>query len=116
MPYIFPSNRELSAIAPDKIARVTAERVGFQIMPMRDVPAAVVQWEQMDNYFGLQQLRGLDGAPTVVKPVGSKSFSYTPGVYGEFMTVTETELTTRAGSTSDDVPIAVGDLVQRRQD
>ena len=116
MPYVFPNNRELSTIAPEKIARATAERVGFNIMPMRDVPAGVIQWEQQDNYFGLQQLRGLDGAPTVVKPVGSKSYSYTPGIYGEYMTVTETELTLRAGSTSDDVPIQVGDLVLRRQD
>lgn len=116
MPFAFPTNRELSQIAPEKIARASAERVGFQIMPMRDVPAAIIQWTQRDNYFGLQQLRGLDGAPTVVKPVGSRSFSYTPGIYGEFMTVTETELTTRAGSVSDDVPIPVSDLVLERQD
>lgn len=116
MPYVFPTNRELSQIAPDKIARASAERLGFQVMPMRDVNAAIIQWEQQDNYFGLQQLRGLDGAPPVVKPVGSKSYSYTPGYFGEFMTVTETELTTRAGSTSEDVPIAVSDLVLRRQD
>src|SRR5215207_4410511 len=116
MAYVFPTNRELSEIAPVKIARASAERVGFRVMPMRDVSAAIIQWEQQDNYFGLQQLRGLDGAPTVVKPVGSKSYSYTPGVYGEFMTITETELTLRAGSVSDDVPISVSDLVLRRQD
>jgi hypothetical protein len=116
MPYVYPTNRELSSIAPEKIARASANRVGFQVMPMRDVRAAVVAWSQADNYFGLQQLRGLDGAPTHVKPVGLNRYTYEPGVYGEFMTVTETELTLRSGSVMGDVPVPVEDLVLERQD
>jgi hypothetical protein len=116
MAYLYPTNRELSEILPAKVARLTQDRVGLQIMPIRDVRAAIVQWIQKDNYFGLQQLRGLDGAPVHVKPVGLKEYSYTPGVYGEFETITETELTIRAGSTSMDVPIPVDDLVMDRQD
>jgi hypothetical protein len=116
MPFIFPHNRELNRIAPDKIARLAQNRLGFQVAPMRNVNASLIQWEQPDNVFGLQQLRGLDGAPTVVKPVGVKPYSYVPAVFGEFMTITETELTTRAGSTSEDVPIDVSDLVAQRQD
>jgi hypothetical protein len=116
MPFIFPHNRELNRIAPDKIARMAQNRLGFTISPMRNVNASLIQWEQPDNVFGLQQLRGLDGAPTVVKPVGVKPYSYIPAVYGEFMTITETELTTRAGSTSVDVPIDVSDFVVQRQD
>ena len=116
MPYLYPTNRELSTIAPQKIARMAENRVGFQIMPMRDVRAATIEWQQRDNFYGLQQLRGLDGAPTHVKPLGNNVYSYTPGVYGEFMTITETELTKRAGSITTDVPIDVGDLVAERQD
>lgn len=116
MAYLYPTNRELSEILPVKIARSSESRLGFQIMPIREVRAAIVQWTQKDNYFGLQQLRGLDGAPVHVNPVGLNEYSYTPGVYGEFMTVTETELTIRAGSTTLDVPIPVDDLVMDRQD
>ena len=116
MPYTYPTNRELMSIAPEKIARLSQNRLGLRVMPVREVRAAVVQWTQRDNFYGLQQLRGLDGAPTHVKPVGAGSFQYTPGVYGEFMTVTETELTIRAGSTTVDVPIPVDDLVTERQD
>lgn len=115
MAYIYPTNRELMEIVPDKIARLSQNRLGLQVMPVRDVRAAVVQWTQRDNYRGLQQLRGLDGAPTHVTPVGSNSYSYTPGVYGEFATITETELTIRAGSAMGDVPIPVDDLVLDRQ-
>lgn len=116
--YVYPNNYELSAIAPALIARMSATRVGFEIMPMRDVNAGLVEWDQMDNYNGLQQLRGLDGPPSSVKLVGSKRYAYNPGVYGEFSTVGETELTTRAGAIADitHVPIPVGDLVRGRQD
>ena len=116
MPYTYPQNRELQAIAPAKIARASANRVGLQIMPIRGVNAAIIQWDQKDNYFGLQQLRGLDGRPSSVKPVGQKRYSYEPGVYGEFEVITETELTIRAPFNNPDVVIPVDDLVTDRQD
>jgi hypothetical protein len=116
MPYTYPTNREMQRIAPAKIARASANRVGLQIMPIRPVNAAIVQWEQKDNYFGLQQLRGLDGRPNKVKPVGAKRYSYEPGVYGEFETITETELTIRAPFNNPDVIVPVDDLVTDRQD
>lgn len=115
--YVFPSNYELNQIAPALIARMSETRVGLEIMPIREVQAATVEWDQMDNYRGLQQLRGLDGSPSYVKPVGSNRYAYEPGVYGEYSTVTETELTKRAGAIADitHVPIPVGDLVCARQ-
>jgi hypothetical protein len=114
--FLYPTNRELQTIGPAKVARLSAERVGFQIMPMRNVMAGTVEWVQQDNYFGLQQLRGLDGAPTHVKRVGAKTYVYEPGIYGEFQVLTETELTRRAGSVAGDVAIDVGDLVLAAQD
>jgi hypothetical protein len=115
--FTYPTNRELQAIGPVKVARLTQNRVGFQILPMRNVPFGAVQWKQADNYFGLQQLRGLDGAPTHVKRVGERTYIYEPGVYGEFMHITETELTMRAGSNMDpNAVIDVTDLVAGLQD
>jgi hypothetical protein len=84
MSFLYPTNREIQTIGPAKVARLAENRVGFEIMPMRNVNAGTVEWVQADNYFGLQQLRGLDGAPPHVKRVGEKTYVYEPGVYGEF--------------------------------
>lgn len=114
--FTYPLNSDLIKVLPEKAARLVQNRLGFQLMPVRNVNAALVQWEQKDNYIGLQQLRGLDGAPQHVSRVGSKLFSANPGVYGEFATITETELTTRAGSYTGGDAIDVGDLVADAQD
>lgn len=116
--YVFPTNYELSAIAPALIARKSEFRLGLQIMPTRDVPAGAIEWDQMDNYSGLQQLRGLDGSPSKVKNISQKRFGYDPGVYGEFQTIGETELVKRAGGVVDitHVPINIQDLVLGKQD
>lgn len=116
MAFLYPLNVDLQKIGPEKVARMSANRVGFQIMPMRRVNAGIIQWEQMDNYFGLQQMRGLDGAPLHVKQVGSRLFSFNPGVYGEFSTIGETELTLRSGSIVGEAPVDVSDLVLAKQD
>lgn len=112
MPYIYPTSVELKAIEPELQARSRADRLGLRIMPTRTVRAAKVRWTQQDNYRGLQQLRGLDGEPTRVLRVGEKTFEYEPGVFGEFLDVTETELLTRSqGVDITTVPVEVGDLV-----
>jgi hypothetical protein len=112
MPYIYPSNIELRSIEPVLQARSRASRLGLQIMPVRGTRAAKVRWTQQDNYRGLQQLRGLDGEPTRVKRVGEKTFEYEPGVYGEFLDITETELTTRSqGVDINTVNVDVSDMM-----
>lgn len=111
MPFVYPTNFELQTIEPDLIARGAAGRLGLDIMPTRSVNVGEVRWRQQDNYFGLQALRGLDGAPTRVKRVGEKYYSYEPGIFGEFVDITETELTRRAGSAPAGTPIDVSDLV-----
>jgi hypothetical protein len=111
MPLIYPTNREIQVIAAEKVARLSANRVGFNVMPIRSVNAHFIDWQQRDNFNGLQQLRGLDGQPAAVRRVGSKRYIYEPGVFGEFLTVTEQELTARAGSIMGDPPIDITDLV-----
>lgn len=114
--YTYPTNHELVTIGPEKVARKTETRVGFQIMPLRSVNASTIVWEQRDNFYGLQQLRGLDGAPNQVKRVGRNRYSYEPGVYGEYETIGETELTQRSQGADDNTPVDVTDLVMEAQD
>lgn len=111
MPFVYPTNFELQQIEPDLMARAAEGRLGLQIMPIRNVNAAEVRWNQMDNFYGLQSLRGLDGAPTRVRRVGNKTYAYEPGVFGEYVDITETELTRRAGYSPIGTDIDVSDLV-----
>lgn len=101
MAYTFPTNYELNFIAPAIQARLSEERVGLQIMPIRNVMAGMIMWQQEDNYNGLQNLRGLEGAPQSVRPIGSNRYAYEPGVYGDFRVINETELVMKAGSVAD---------------
>lgn len=114
--FIFPTNASLSLIAQDKIARLAANRVGFDILPMQDIDTATVQWEQWDNYIGLQQVRGLNGEPTRVKRIGAKTYRMAPGVYGEFIRLDEKELTERRQIADPLRPVNITDLVAQAQD
>lgn len=114
--FTYPTSQELSAIAQIKTPRLTADRPIFDIMPIRDVDAFLVSWEQQDNYTGLQNLRGLNGEPTRVKKIGLNRFDMRPGVYGEFMTVDELEITARRQMGTFGTPINISDLVMQRQD
>lgn len=96
--YRIPTTAEISEIGPIKVAAASKGNLGASILPARNVDAAFVEWVQGDNYFGLQQLRGLGGAPSYVKPVGSNTYRYAPGYFGEFRMVDETELTLMSGS------------------
>jgi hypothetical protein len=73
----------------------TENRVAFKIMPIDVRDAAVIRWEQLDNFTGLQQVRGIGGQPTRVKKTGSHTFQMSPGYYGEFEDLDEEELTMR---------------------
>lgn len=109
--YNYPTNYELQQIEPDLIARAIEGRAGLDILPIREVNASEVRWAQQDNFYGLQALRGLDGAPTRVQRVGTKTYSYEPGVFGEFVDITETELTRRAGYAPTGTAIDISDMV-----
>ena len=122
--FTYPTNAEMTAIGQDKMAVLTMDDPIFSIMPIRNVQAPVLIWEQMDNYVGLQQLRGLGGAPQRVKKTGGKRYTMEPGAYGEFETIDEVELMLRRpyGKFSGAVPIhdltglAQDKLISRRVD
>lgn len=114
--FVYPTSAELQAIAQKKMPRLTADRPIFDFFPIRTQDAAALLWEQLDSFAGLQQLRGINGAPHKVNPVGLKRFRYDPGVYGEFIPINEQELTERRQQGSFGTPINIEDLILERQD
>lgn len=114
--FTYPTSAELNEIAQTLMPRLMEGRVGFRLMPMRNVDAPYVIWEQKDNYTGLQQLRGLNGGPQAVQHVGLGRYQMEPGYYGEFKPLDEAMLTLRRQIGTFATPINVADLVSEAQE
>lgn len=114
--YVIPTQAELNLIDQEVTPRLMAERPIFDILPTRSVDQHLLAWEQLDNYLGLQQVRGIDGSPPRVKKVGAKRFVAEPGIYGEFIDLDELELTARRqlGTFADRVDVT--DMIREKQD
>lgn len=112
---IYPTNAELQEIAQVLIPRLAQDRPVFDLFPFANVDASVLIWDQEDNYLGLQQVRGLNGAPPRISRVGVSRFVMVPGVYGEFSTLDERELTERRQYGTFAQPADVSDMVMREQ-
>jgi hypothetical protein len=113
--YVYPSVVELQTIAQEYLPRLMEARPVFDIFPTRDVDSHLLEWEQRDNYLGLQQVRGLNGEPNRVKPIGGKAYQMKPGVYGEYALIDEDQLTQRRQWGSFGSPINIEDLVMEKQ-
>lgn len=114
--FTYPTNAELQEVAQDKLPNLMAQRPIFSIMPIESVDSHLLMWEQEDNYVGLQQIRGLNGQPARVKKTGAKRYMMQPGVYGEYSTIDELELTERRQYGTFGAPVSIDDLVMREQD
>jgi len=114
--YTYPTTLELAKIAQDKISNLVTNRPVFSILPIVNKDAINLRWEQMDNYTGLQQIRGKNGPPQRVKRVGGKAYIMEPGVYGEFVVVDEQELLERRPWGQFDGSVSIDDLVMEGQD
>lgn len=114
--YVYPSAAEIQQIAQDKMPRLTQDRPIFDIFPVRSVNESLLIWEQLDNFKGLQSVRGLSGQPARVTPVNLRQYQMQPGVYGEFIPINELELTTRRVAGTFGSPIDITDLVLEKQD
>lgn len=112
----YGTNAEISEIAQDKLPRLVADRPIFQIFPIVNSDSSLIIWEQKDNYKGLQQVRGLDGQPGRVTPLGANQYQMKPGVYGEYQPINETMLTERRKYGTFNEPVAIDDLVMEAQD
>lgn len=114
--YVYPTNSELQLVAAEKVPVLTLNDPLFEIMPIVDVDAYELTWDQLDNFVGLQQVRGLNGQPGNVEAVGANTFRIKPGVYGDFTTIDEEELTTRRQFGTFATPIDITDLIMLKQD
>jgi hypothetical protein len=114
--YIYPTSSEITEIAQTLLPDLTMDDPIFSIMPITEVDSHILEWEQMDDYKGMQQLRGLNGQPARVKNVGGKRFYMQPGVYGEFIPVDEAEITTRRRWGTFNEPINIEDLVMMKSE
>lgn len=114
--FTYPSSAELIEIAQDKMPRLIQDRPIFDLMPIASQDENVLLWEQMDNFQGLQQVRGLNGAPQRVKKTGVNRYSMVPGAYGEYEPIDETEITTRRRIGQFGTPVDISDLVMYTQD
>ena len=114
--YSFPTAAELMEVEQDLLPRLMEGRDIFDLFPIEERDTDVLLWDQRDNYKGLQQVRGLNGEPPRVKPVGHKRYRMEPGTYGEFTLIDEAELTRRAAIASFTDFISVDDLVAEQQE
>lgn len=117
--FVYPTDAELTEVAQDKIpvllADVNADPI-FGIMPIEEQDSSVIIWDQMDNYTGLQSLRGINGAFPLIQQTGSKTFIERPGYYGEGEMIDEIQLTERRKLGTFNVSIDISDLVLQKQE
>ena len=114
--YIYPSNSKLEMIERTKIPRLTQNRPIFEILPLKNIDATILMWEQLANILGLQQVRGMNGAPRSVNALGSSIKYGEPGVYGDFRLIDEKQLTERRRYATYNQPVDISDLVMESQD
>lgn len=112
--FTYPTNAEIQLIAQTFIGDITQADPIFGYFPMTTKDVVQVIWEQEDNYFGLQQIRGMDGEEPKVQPVGLKQYQSTPGVYGEQQMIKERELLERRSYGSFATPASLDDIVASR--
>lgn len=110
MPLLYPTTEQIDReIVPAVSAKVTAGRLGLDVMPVIAKNTGIIRWTQKDAYRGLQQLAGLDNSPYPVSMVGANVYQFDPGVFREFTKVGETELTQMTGSLQGDMPVDLTD-------
>src|SRR5438874_717808 len=116
MSQVYPTNAVLKQVAQDKIPLLTQDDEAFKLFPQTTEDAVELQWEIIGNVVGLQAVRGLNGQPGVVKPLGANRFKAEAGVYGDFATIDEKAIVERRKLGTFSEAIAVNDLIYMAQD
>lgn len=113
--YAYPSNAILEEIAQDFLPTLQMTDPLFDFMPIENEDTDLVMWEQEDNNQGLMNVRGINGQPGKVQPLGVKRYAMQPGYYGDFNSIDELEITRRRGIGTFGNVIDVEELVMKRQ-
>lgn len=114
--FIYPSNAALKEVEQVKLPNLLQTDPIFTIMPIVEEDAAILMWDQEDDWTGMQGLRGLSGAPGTVEKVGASRYLVKPGVYGEKTTIDEVDITQGRNLGTFNQPIDISKLVMRDQD
>lgn len=114
--FTYPENAVLTEIAQDKLPALQQNRVIFEIMPIEEEDASLIVWEQKDNYTGLQNVRGINGAPPLIQQTGAKQYTERPGYYGEGEMIDEIALTERRQLGNPLAPMPLDQQVMEKQD
>ena len=113
--FYIPTNAELKQVEQDLIPDLSGNRPIFKILPVEEIEDDIIEWDQEDNYFGLQKPRGLNGQPGRVTKVGVDRWRVQPGYYGEQSDVDEQVLTRRRKFGTFGTAVDVSDLVMVEQ-
>lgn len=109
--YTYPNNYELTQILPDLLDTTELNDPIFNLFPIRTSDSSTIMWEIKDNTTGLQGVRGLNGQPNRVTPMGGKRFAVKPGVYGDVQVLDEFHITERRQPGTPNTPIDLSDLI-----
>lgn len=112
----YVTNAELTQIEKVYIDQVNLDDPIFQMFPIQNSDYWNIIWRQEDFATGVMQFRGLNGAPQHVAPLGMSEFQMSPGVYGEFQTIDESQMKRRAMNRSFNERVAINDLIMRVKD
>jgi len=93
--YAYPTVGEFMQIEQDLLPSLRESNPGFKHFPDEMHDSAYLEWEVDDYTTGLQQIRGMDGEPPRVRPLGRNRYHAEPGIYGEYTEIDEKQLTTR---------------------
>jgi len=116
MSILFPTSARLKEVEKQKLPLLTQDDAAFELFPMVSEDTIDLLWEQEDNYVGLQNVRGLNGQPGKVKPIGYKRFKAEPGFYGDYSDLEEKEITERRKLGTFGETIDLNDVIMKRQD
>lgn len=92
--YTYPANTTLRKIRQTFLPQRETSSEIRKFFPTSSIDTASLVWEQYDKYQGTMGVRGLNGPPTRLNPIGMSRFSMAPGYYGSYMGIDEIELTT----------------------
>lgn len=112
--FVFPTAVALQEVQRVLVPQMQLEDPIFEFFPVVTRDEWRLKWRQRDNFLGLQQVRGLGGAFSVVEATGAKEYDMEPGVYGESSYIGEEELTERAQMASLQGFASINDIVSDR--
>lgn len=110
--YTYPTSAQLKLVAQEFFAPtvLSADPI-FDLFPIVEQNESKLIWEQPDNDYGLQALRGINGAPVVQNRLGLNVYEMDPGIYGDQYVIDEAMLTKMRVPGTFGEPISLDRLV-----